>query len=130
MQAELNILLSKALLPYQYISPGSYTFVLRDGSRRQFDFLDTELYISKIENSVCFVLKNIDETYEDGNKITLEDIENIDHIEEIFLSFCDPFNEETPAPEIERIKLFGFFDREEAYLIPKNILATAKIHIE
>ncbi len=70
-----------------YISPGSFTIVLRNGEKRQFDFcISEQSYIDKEDKTKTYVkCIDLDKTYEDGNKLMLSDFANIDHIEEIFI---------------------------------------------
>jgi len=86
MKARLALKFNRPLTEFDYISPGSYTAVLNNGERKQFDFCESECNISDEDPCVyeC-VFRELDRTYEDGGKFNIYDVFNITRFEEIFV---------------------------------------------
>ena len=90
-----------------YISEGSFTVILSDGSKRQFDFIESSKGTYYNKHIVETEMKNLDETYMDGDKLTIEDISNIVKIEEFFIGIGDDM----------------WNGKEHEILVPKKIIS-------
>lgn len=138
MRATLDIKFNRPLEELgrkDYISPGSYTIVLKDGTKKQFDFESSSAGTDIDDPSIYEVdLRGIDETYEDGNSLTIEDIKNIDHFEEIFIGYSDETGENRPLDVVEVLDFcFSDFDENDNYVcveVPKEKMNVDCVYID
>lgn len=73
-----------------YISPGSFTIVLRNGDIRHFDFqMNEQGHIDDDKTKTYVQCRDLDITYDDGEKLHLCEFADIEHIEEIFIGVSD-----------------------------------------
>ena len=94
---------------YDYISPGSFSIVLRNGDKRQFDFcMNSQGHIDDDDKSKTYVeCRDLDVTYEDGDKLQLSDFADIDHIEEIFIGASDDRPAEEGAEKLNVVEILN-----------------------
>ena len=73
-----------------FISPGSFTIITKEGKRKQFDFIKAShgRYINK-PNCTKIDLYGVDPDYQDGADVTITDIMKLDKFEEIFINISD-----------------------------------------
>ena len=115
----------------KFISPGSYTIVLKDGKRKQFDFLLSESGVDSDDESRWeAILSDLDTSYEDGSSLTIDDIINIDHIEEIYIGV----NEDMDA-KVVSLDYFDFEDNADDRMfavvsLPEEILDVKCVYVE
>ncbi len=137
MRATLNIKFNRSLdlsrNGKDYISPGSYTIVLKDGTKKQFDFTESNAGTDVEDDTIYSVdLKEVDRDYEDGNTLTIDDIKNIDHFEEIFIGYSDETGQNRPLEAVEIIDfIFSDYNGEFIYVeIPKECMDVDCVHID
>ena len=91
------------VLGVDYISPGSYTIITKDGEHKQFDFCRSALSAYS-DHTVLINCSELDEEYSDP--VCIEDIENMKEFEEFFVGIGSESNDIT-LESIEKISFEG-----------------------
>lgn len=113
-----------------YISPGSFTIVLRNGEKRQFDFcMNEQGHIDEDRSKTYVKCMDLDSTYEDGDKLLLSDLANIDHIEEIFIGVSNehPKYADTEALNVVEILNISAEDSWPSSTLGRDIIQKVEI---
>ena len=98
MKFDRNVIVGK-----DYISPGSYTIITKDGEHKQFDFCEVAMSVYS-DKTAEFNCSQIDEEYSDP--ICIEDIENMKEFEEFFVGIGNESNDIT-LESIEKVSFEG-----------------------
>ncbi len=138
MRMGLRVRFSRPINKKDFLSFGSYTVLLSDGSEKQFDFEQSESGPDSSDNTIYEVLaRGIDQEYEDGKDITVELLRKIQEISEIFIGYSDEAyeNEKPKVPMVKEVLDMAFSEYDQngeyqEYEVPEEILNKAFVYLD
>lgn len=137
MRANLKIGFDRPVSDQEQVSPGSFTIILKNGEKRQFDFIESAGGRDPEDGSIYECeFRGLDIDYEDGSRLTVKELRNVDKVEEIYISIYRESDEKDFEP-LKVTKIFSFdfdeIDEKDQYVeasIPKRLLTPDVAYID